>query len=77
MRKIISILLCLSMLLSVTSVFAAEPISKVLDDTNIVNVTAKPLIIYQSGKPQTNENYTDDMKYIYKNGAFHELYQRL
>ncbi len=39
MRKIISILLCLSMLLSVTSVFAAEPISKVLDDTNIVNVT--------------------------------------
>ena len=37
----------------------------------------KPLIIYQSGKPQTNENYTDDMKYIYENGAFHELYQRL
>ena len=37
----------------------------------------KPLMIYQSGKPQTNENYTDDMKYIYKNGAFHELYQRL
>jgi tRNA1Val (adenine37-N6)-methyltransferase len=37
----------------------------------------KPLIIYQSGKPQTNANYTDDMKYIYENGAFHELYQRL
>ena len=37
----------------------------------------KPLMIYQSGKPQTNENYTDDMKYIYENGAFHELYQRL
>ncbi len=37
----------------------------------------KPLIIYQSGKPQTNENYTNDMKYIYENGAFHELYQRL
>lgn len=37
----------------------------------------RPLIIYQSGKPQTNENYTDDMKYIYENGAFHELYQRL
>ena len=37
----------------------------------------KPLIIYQSGKPQTNEYYTDDMKYIYENGAFHELYQRL
>jgi tRNA1Val (adenine37-N6)-methyltransferase len=37
----------------------------------------KPLIIYQSGKPQTNGNYTDDMKYIYENGAFHELYQRL
>ena len=37
----------------------------------------KPLIIYQSGKPQTGENYTDDMKYIYENGAFHELYQRL
>ena len=37
----------------------------------------KPLVIYQSGKPQTNANYTDDMKYIYENGAFHELYQRL
>ncbi len=37
----------------------------------------KPLMIYQSGKPQTNDNYTDDMKYIYENGAFHELYQRL
>lgn len=37
----------------------------------------KPLMIYQSGKPQTNANYTDDMKYIYENGAFHELYQRL
>ena len=37
----------------------------------------KPLIIYQNGKPQTNANYTDDMKYIYENGAFHELYQRL
>ena len=37
----------------------------------------KPLIIYRSGKPQTNDNYTDDMKYIYENGAFHELYQRL
>ena len=37
----------------------------------------KPLIIYRSGKPQTNANYTDDMKYIYENGAFHELYQRL
>ena len=37
----------------------------------------KPLMIYQSGKLQTNENYTDDMKYIYENGAFHELYQRL
>jgi tRNA1Val (adenine37-N6)-methyltransferase len=37
----------------------------------------KPLIIYQSAKPQTNDNYTDDMKYIYENGAFHELYQRL
>ena len=37
----------------------------------------KPLIIYKDGAPQTNENYTDDMKYIYENGAFHELYQRL
>ena len=37
----------------------------------------KPLMIYQSGKPQTGDNYTDDMKYIYENGAFHELYQRL
>ena len=37
----------------------------------------KPLVIYQSGKPQTNANYTDDMKYIYENGVFHELYQRL
>ena len=41
-----------------------------------MNVT-KPLIIYREGLPQTNENYTDDMKYIYENGAFHELYQRL
>lgn len=41
-----------------------------------MNVT-KPLIIYKEGLPQTNENYTDDMKYIYENGAFHELYQRL
>lgn len=41
-----------------------------------MNVT-KPLIIYKDGLPQTNENYTDDMKYIYENGAFHELYQRL
>ena len=39
MKKIVSILLAISMLLSVTSVFAAEPTSKVLDDTNIVNVT--------------------------------------
>ena len=37
----------------------------------------KPLMIYQSGKLQTNDNYTDDMKYIYEHGAFHELYQRL
>ncbi|MBQ9747754.1 MAG: methyltransferase [Clostridia bacterium] len=37
----------------------------------------KPLIIYREGCPKTNENYTDDMKYIYQNGAFHELYQRL
>ncbi len=37
----------------------------------------KPLIIYKNGMSQTNENYTDDMKYIYENGAFHELYQRL
>ena len=27
----------------------------------------KPLMIYQNGKPQTNANYTDDMKYIYEN----------
>ena len=41
-----------------------------------MNVT-KPLVIYREGFPQTNEHYTDDMKYIYENGAFHELYQRL
>ena len=40
-------------------------------------MVTKPLIIYKEGCPQTNENYTDDMKYIYQNGAFHELYQRL
>lgn len=40
-------------------------------------MVTKPLIIYKEGLPQTNENYTDDMKYIYQNGAFHELYQRL
>ncbi len=40
-------------------------------------MVTKPLIIYKDGCPQTNENYTDDMKYIYQNGAFHELYQRL
>ncbi len=40
-------------------------------------IVTKPLIIYKDGKPQTNENYTDDMNYIYQNGAFHELYQRL
>ncbi len=39
--------------------------------------TTKPLIIYKEGLPHTPENYTDDMKYIYQNGAFHELYQRL
>ena len=40
-------------------------------------MVTKPLIIYKEGLPQTNENYTEDMKYIYQNGAFHELYQRL
>ena len=40
-------------------------------------MVTKPLIIYKEGLPQTNENYTDDMNYIYQNGAFHELYQRL
>ena len=40
-------------------------------------IVTKPLIIYKEGLPQTNENYTDDMNYIYQNGAFHELYQRL
>ncbi len=37
----------------------------------------KPLIIYKEGCPHTIEHYTDDMKYIDQNGAFHELYQRL
>ena len=36
----------------------------------------KPLIIYRAGLAQTNENYTDDMNYIYENGAFHEQYQK-
>ena len=36
----------------------------------------KPLIIYRAGLEQKNENYTDDMKYIYENGAFHEQYQK-
>lgn len=36
----------------------------------------KPLIIYRAGMEQKNENYTDDMKYIYENGAFHEQYQK-
>ncbi len=40
-------------------------------------IVTKPLIIYKEGLPQTNENYTDDMKYIYQNGAFHERYQKL
>ncbi len=40
-------------------------------------MVTKPLIIYRENCPQTNEFYTDDMKYIYQNGAFHELYQRL
>ncbi len=40
-------------------------------------MVTKPLIIYKDGCPQTNEYYTDDMNYIYQNGVFHELYQRL
>ena len=36
----------------------------------------KPLMIYREGMEQKNENYTDDMKYIYENGAFHEQYQK-
>jgi len=36
----------------------------------------KPLFIYRDGMEQKNENYTDDMNYIYKNGAFHEQYQK-
>jgi len=39
MKKIISILLTLAMLMSVVGVCAAEPASKVLESTNIVNVT--------------------------------------
>ena len=39
MKKIIGILLAFAMLLSVTSVSAAPPTSKVLESTNIVNVT--------------------------------------
>ncbi len=39
--------------------------------------TTKPLIIYKDGLSKTNENYTDDMKYIYQNGAFHDNFQRL
>ncbi len=40
-------------------------------------MVTKPLIIYKPNCPQTNEYYTDDMNYIYQNGAFHERYQRL
>lgn len=35
-----------------------------------------PLLIYRAGMAQTNENYTDEMKYIYENGVFHEQYQK-
>ena len=38
--------------------------------------TTPPLLIYKAGMAQTNENYTDEMKYIYENGAFHEQYQK-
>ena len=33
-------------------------------------------MIYRAGLAQKNENYTDDMNYIYENGAFHEQYQK-
>lgn len=36
----------------------------------------RPLIIYREGFEQKNENYSDDMNYIYENGAFHEQYQK-
>ena len=39
MKKVVSLLLVFAMLLSVVNVFAADPASKVLPSTNIVNVT--------------------------------------
>lgn len=35
-----------------------------------------PLIIYREGAKQTNENHTNEMKFIYENGVFHEQYQK-
>lgn len=36
----------------------------------------KPLYIYNGKDSMCNENYTDDMKYIYANGDFNEFYKK-
>lgn len=36
----------------------------------------RPLIIYKSTSDMTQANYTDEMKYIYENGDFHEFYKK-
>ena len=36
----------------------------------------RPLIIYKSINDMTVSNYTDEMKYIYENGDFHEFYKK-
>jgi tRNA1(Val) A37 N6-methylase TrmN6 len=36
----------------------------------------RPLIIYKSRDNMVNENYTDDMKYIYENGDFNEQFKK-
>ena len=38
--------------------------------------TTRPLIIYKSINDMTQANYTDEMKYIYENGDFHEFYKK-
>ena len=37
--------------------------------------TTKPLIIYASKTEMTNDNYTEDMKYIYENGDFNDCFR--